>query len=104
MHIGSEENNLNSKFYGIHYERCNNFTSVYKLDLTLICGLDARLTIWISRNTFLLKVMEHWHRLHRGWGDLQKLLGQLLWVALLELGLGQMDPGRPSHTDHSVIM
>lgn len=51
---------------------------------------------------FLLKVMEHWHRLPRGGEIFRSCLGS--WVALLELGLGRMDPGDPSHSDRSVVM
>ena len=48
-----------------------------------------------------VQVTEHWHRLPRGCrvpsleifsSHLGIGLGTLIWVSLLELGLGQMDP------------
>ena len=58
-----------------------------------------------------MQVTEHWHRLPRGSGvslgicqsHLDKALGTLLWVSLLEQGLGQRDPEFPSNLSNSVF-
>ena len=52
-----------------------------------------------------MQVMEHWQRLHGGFGvsslgicqgHLNVALGSLLWVSLLEQCLGQRDPEVPA--------
>ena len=59
-----------------------------------------------------MQVTEHWHRLPRGSGvslgicqsHLDKALGTLLWVSLLEQGLEQMDPEVHFNPNHFVIL
>ena len=59
----------------------------------------------ITKHSCAVQVTEPWHRLPRACGlSLETFrpqqdmgLGTLLWVSLLEQGLGQMDPEGPSY-------
>jgi len=60
-----------------------------------------------------VQVPEHWHRLPTGCGIsslgmakscLDVGLGPLLWVSLLERGLGQRDAEDPAHLNPSVVL
>ena len=60
-----------------------------------------------------MQVTEQWHRLHKGCGvssleifqsRLDTALGTVLWVSLLEQGLGHMDPEVPSNFNNLMIL
>jgi len=53
-----------------------------------------------------VQVVEQWHRLPTGCGfsSLETCLGTLLWVSLLEQGLGHMDPEGPPSLSHCAIL
>lgn len=46
------------------------------------------LNTWKNHFGAVLQVVERWHRLHRGCAVSLEMLGPLLWLSLLEQGLG----------------
>lgn len=72
---------------------------------------NTGVSIWTSESTFVLWEWQHWHGLARevvGVSFLEMvkscmdaILRRMLWMALPEQGLDQMDPEVPSNLNHS---